>query len=319
MPVQPLITHLYTADPSAHVFDGRIYIYPSHDRETPIPDNDNGDQFDMVDYHVFSLDTIDGPVTDHGVALALEDVPWASKQLWAPDAAYRDGVYYLYFPARDQEGRFRIGVAVSQTPEGPFTAEPEPIAGSYSIDPCCFIDDDGQAYLYFGGIWGGQLQCWESGEFAPAPPEPSGNVPALLPRIALLTEDMRSFSGAVKGLSIVDAEGQPLQADDHERRFFEAAWMHKRDGVYYFSYSTGDTHFLVYATADNPLGPFTYQGRILEPVLGWTTHHSIVEFQGRWYLFYHDSSLSGGKTHLRNVKVTEIFYDADGRIQTVTP
>ncbi len=318
MPDQPLITHLYTADPSAHVFNGRLYLYPSHDRETDVPANDNGDQYDMADYHVFSLDSVDGPVTDHGVALALEDIPWASRQLWAPDAAMKEGVTYLYFPARDREGIFRIGVAVGSAPEGPFTPEPEPIPGSYSIDPCCFVDEDGQAYLYFGGIWGGQLQCWESGRFDPAGGGPSGDVPALMPRVARLAEDMRSFAGDVMPLQILDAEGRPLRADDHERRFFEAAWMHRRDGLYYFSYSTGDTHALVYATGDNPLGPFTYRGRILEPVIGWTTHHSIVEFRGRWYLFYHDASLSGGRSHLRCVKVAELFYGADGSILPVT-
>lgn len=311
---QPLITHLFTADPSAHVFNGRLYIYPSHDRETHIEANDNGDQYDMADYHVFSLDAIGGPVTDHGVALALEDVPWASRQLWAPDAAEKKGTYYLYFPARDKDGIFRIGVAVSSVPEGPFTPQPEPISGSFSIDPCSFVDEDGQAYLYFGGIWGGQLQCWSSDRFDLEGKEPSGDVPALLPRVARLSEDMLSFAGEVMPVSILDAEGQPLGADDHERRFFEAAWMHKKDGLYYFSYSTGNTHYLAYATGDNPLGPFTYRGRILEPVLGWTTHHSIVEFQGKWYLFYHDASLSGGKSHLRSVKVAELTYGPDGTI-----
>jgi hypothetical protein len=314
---RPLVSHIFTADPSAHVFNGRIYVYPSHDRETDIPDNDNGDQYDMVDYHVLSLDSADGPVTDHGVALALEDVPWASRQLWAPDAAVKDGTYYLYFPARDQDGIFRVGVAVAAAPEGPFTPDPEPISGSYSIDPCSFVDD-GQAYLYFGGLWGGQLQCWSSGRFEPEGKEPAGDVPALMPRVARLGGDMRSLAGEVMPLAILDSDGQPLRADDRERRFFEAAWMHKRDGVYYFSYSTGDTHRLVYATGDNPLGPFTYRGRILEPVIGWTTHHSIVEFQGKWYLFYHDASLSGGKNHLRCVKVAELFYAPDGAILPVT-
>ena len=317
MTVAPLITHLYTADPSAHVFEGRLYLYPSHDRETDIPANDNGDQYDMTDYHVFSMDAIGGKVTDHGIALALEQIPWASKQLWAPDAAMKYGSYYLYFPARDRVGIFRIGVAVSSAPEGPFTPEPEPIAGSYSIDPCCFVDEDGQSYLYFGGIWGGQLQCWQSGAFDPTGREPSGDGPALMPRVARLGDDMRSFAGDVQEVSLLDADGTPLKASDHDRRFFEAAWVHRRGDLYYFSYSTGDTHFLVYATGDNPLGPFTYRGRILEPVLGWTTHHSIVEFQGRWYLFYHDASLSGGQNHLRSVKVTEIFYAPDGSILPV--
>ena len=316
---QPLITHLYTADPSAHVFHGRIYLYPSHDRETTITANDNGDQYDMADYHVFSLPSPGGTVTDHGVALALEDIPWAARQLWAPDAAVRNDTYYLYFPARDRQGIFRIGVAVSLVPEGPFTADPEPIAGSYSIDPCCFIDDDGQAYLYFGGLWGGQLQCWETGSFDPGGTEPTGATSALRPRVVHLAGDMRSFEGEILPVSILDSEGQLLRADDHERRFFEAAWVHKRNGLYYFSYSTGDTHFLVYATSDSPLGPFTYRGRILEPVIGWTTHHSIVEFRGKWYLFCHDASLSGGLSHLRCVKVMEITYSADGAIWPAGP
>lgn len=160
----PLIDHIYTADPSAHVFNGKLYIYPSHDIPTDIQDNDNGDQYAMNDYHVFSLDEMGGPVTDHGTVLKAADVPWVSKQMWAPDAAYKNGKYYLYFPARDHEGVMRIGVAVGDKPEGPFTADPEPIPNSYSIDPACFVDDDGSAYLYFGGIWGGQLQCWKNGK-----------------------------------------------------------------------------------------------------------------------------------------------------------
>ena len=181
------------------------------------------------------------------------------------------------------------------------------------------VDDNEQAYLYFGGIWGGQLQCWTCGSFDPKGREPTGDVSALMPRVARLSADMRSFSGEVMTLSILDAEGRPLRADDHDRRFFEAAWMHKRDGIYYFSYSTGDTHYLAYATGDSPVGPFTYRGRILEPVIGWTTHHSIVEFQGKWYLFYHDASLSGGKSHLRCVKVKELAYNEAGAIQTLVP
>lgn len=318
---QPLVTHIYTADPSAHVFNGKIYVYPSHDVKTDIQDNDNGDQYAMADYHVLSLPEIGGPVTDHGVVLSLRQIPWASKQLWAPDAAFKDGKYYLYFPARDQEGVFRIGVAVGDKPEGPFSPEPEPIAGSYSIDPASFVDEDGEAYLYFGGIWGGQLQCWSSGAYEAdkyqvnGSMEPVGDVPALQPRVAKLNTDMKSFASPVQNLAILDIDGQPLKAHDHDRRFFEAAWMHKYNGRYYFSYSTGDTHFLCYAIGNNPLGPFTYGGRILEPVLGWTTHHSIVEFGERWWLFYHDTTLSGGHNHLRCVKVKEIFYDADGQIR----
>lgn len=314
---QPLISHLYTADPSAHVFEGKIYIYPSHDRDSGIPRDDEGAHFDMVDYHIFSLDEVGGKVTDHGVALDLKDIPWASKQLWAPDAAFKDGTYYLYFPARDKSGVFRIGVATSQRPEGPFKAEPEPIKGTYSIDPCCLMDHDGQAYLYFGGIWGGQLQKWRTGIFNPNGTEPADQEPAIGPRVAKLNPDMKTFAEPVREIVIQDEKGQPLRAGDHDRRYFEGPWCHKYNGLYYLSWSTGNTHYLVYATSKNPYGPFTYQGRFLEPVVGWTTHHSIVEFKGKWYLFHHDSTLSGGETHLRCVKVKELVYDAQGRIKVL--
>jgi hypothetical protein len=127
---------------------------------------------------------------------------------------------------------------------------------------------------------------------------------------------MLEFAEAPRDLVILDKSGQPLKAGDHDRRFFEASWMHKYNGKYYFSYSTGDTHNIVYAIGDNPYGPFTYKGVILAPVEGWTNHHSIIEKDGKWYLFYHDIQLSG-KTHLRNVKVTELKYNPDGSIQTI--
>jgi len=270
----------------------------------------------MVDYHVFSMESIDGQVKDHGAVLTLEDIPWAERQLWAPDAAEKDGIYYFYFPAKDADGIFRIGVASGPSPSGPFTAEKKPIDGSYSIDPCSFVDTDGTAYLYFGGIWGGQLQNWQTGSHDANGAEPADSEAAIMPRVAKLGASMKSFTGDIKEVQLLDADGTPLRAGDHERRFFEGPWLHKRNDVYYFSYSTGDTHYLAYATGDNPLGPFTYQGRILEPVLGWTTHHSIVEFANRWYLFYHDASLSNGVNHLRCVKVKELYYDDADRMHT---
>lgn len=315
---QPLVSHIYTADPSAHVFNGKIYIYPSHDIEAGIPFNDNGDHFGMEDYHVLSMDNPDGAATDHGVALHVKDVPWAERQMWAPDAAYKDGKYYLYFPAKRADGIFQIGVAVGDQPQGPFVPEPTAIEGSYSIDPAVF-EDQGEHYMYFGGIWGGQLQKYRNNEYGAANEEPADDQPALTARVARLTADMKQFAEAPRDVVILDEHGQPLLAGDHERRYFEGPWMHKYKGKYYFSYSTGNTHFLCYAVGDNPYGPFTYQGKILTPVIGWTTHHSIVEFEGRWFLYYHDSSLSKGITHLRSVKVTELHYDEDGRIKTIDP
>ena len=314
---QPLVSHIYTADPSVHVFNGRIYIYPSHDTATGIKEDDLGSHFDMRDYHIISMDSIGGAVTDHGVALDIKDVPWSGRQMWAPDAAFANSTYYFYFPVKDKQDVFRIGVATSSKPEGPFTAEKEPINGSYSIDPCVFKDDDGTFYMYFGGIWGGQLQKWNNNKYDPAgkPRQPAEQ--AILPRVAKLQANMKNFAEPVKEIKIVDKDGKLFTEKDNDKRFFEAAWMHKYKGKYYFSYSTGDTHFINYEIGDNPYGPFTYQGVILNPVEGWTNHHSIIEFNGKWYLFYHDVQLSG-KTHLRNVKVTELKYNDDGTIQTET-
>lgn len=316
---QPLVTHIYTADPSAHVFDGAIYIYPSHDIDGGVPFNDNGDHFCMEDYHVFRMSSPASEAVDCGVAMRVKDVAWAERQLWAPDAACKDGRYYLYFPAKRADGKFQIGVAVADRPEGPFKPEPEAIQGSYSIDPAVYEDDDGAHYLYFGGIWGGQLQKYRDNAYAEPHEEPPAGEPALGPRIARLGDDMKQLAEAPREIRILDESGQPLLAGDHARRYFEAPWMHKYQDTYYLSYSTGDTHLLCYATGDNPYGPFTYRGQILSEVVGWTTHHSICKFAGQWYLFYHDSMLSGGVTHLRSVKMTKLHHDEHGDIMRIDP
>lgn len=314
---QPLVTHIYTADPSAHVFNGRIYVYPSHDTATGTPEDDMGSHFDMRDYHILSMDSVGGRVTDHGVGLDVKNIPWAGRQLWAPDAAFANNTYYLYFPVKNKRDVFQIGVATSSKPEGPFVAEKEPIRGSYSIDPCVFKDDDGSHYMYFGGIWGGQLQRWTNNQYDSTRGNRKADEMAILPRMAKLTAGMKSFAGPVKEVKVVDEKGNLFKESNSDKRFFEAAWMHKYNGKYYFSYSTGDTHNLCYAIGDSPYGPFAYKGVLLKPVDGWTSHHSVIQQNGRWWLFYHDVQLSG-KTHLRNVKATELHYNPDGTIQTIT-
>jgi len=313
---QPLVSEVFTADPSAHVFNGKLYIYPSHDIDAGVPADDLGSHFAMRDYRVFSLDKVGGKPVDHGVALDIKDVPWAGRQMWAPDAAERNGRYYLYFPVKDKKDVFRIGVAIGSTPAGPFKAEPQPIDGSFSIDPAVFKDSDGRFYMYFGGIWGGQLQRWAGGSYTPKDAYPANDRPALSAKVARLSDNMTSFAESPRDVVVQDEAGKPLTAGDNRRRFFEASWLHKVKDTYYFSYSTGDTHFIAYATSKSPYGPFTYRGTILEPVLGWTNHHSIVEFQGKWYLFYHDAQISG-QTHLRNIKVTELKHRDDGSIETI--
>ena len=332
----------YMADPAANVFNDRLYIYPSHDWDSGECFDDDGGHFQMKDYHVLSMDDVmEGEVTDHGVILDVKDVPWAEKQLWDSDVVEKDGKYYLIFSAKDYNGAFHLGVAVADRPEGPFVAEPQPIRGAMSIDPCVFKDDDGEIYCYYGGLWGGQLQ-WhmplaapfapvgqKEGEEAPAgmvdighAPDrktemwASADAPALPSFVARMSGDVKQFVEAPRPVVILDKDGQPLRAGD-PHRFFEASWMHKMNGKYYFSYSTGDSHFLCYATGDNPYGPFTYQGVILEPVVGWTTHHSIAQYKGKWYLFHHDCVPSNDTTWLRSLKVMPLDIDEDGNIKTM--
>jgi hypothetical protein len=280
----PIIKHIFTADPSAHLFEGKVFIYPSHDQDKP-------DWFNMVDYHVFSsTNLVDW--TDHGVALHVKDVPWAKEYMWAPDCAYKDGTYFFYFPARDKAGEFRIGVATSTSPAGPFKPEPKPIEGSFSIDPSVFIDEDGVAYMYFGGL----------GEHGKAES----------PMVARMKDNMKEFA----------EEPKRIQGADF---FFEGAWMNKINDTYYLSYSTGNMNkdykpsAIAYATSDSPYGPFKYQGVILKSVGIWTNHHSIININGDWYLFYHNGALPGGGQHKRSVCVDRLYFNPDGTIQMVEP
>ena len=164
---------------------------------------------------------------------------------------------------------------------------------------------------------GGQLQRYRNNKAQEVGVLPADNEPALYAKVAKLSGDMLEFAETPKDVIILDENGEPLKQGDTERRFFEASWMHKYNGKYYFSYSTGDSHLLCYAVGDNPYGPFTYQGVILTPVVGWTTHHSIVEFEGKWYLFHHDCVPSNNITWLRSMKVVELEYDENGKIITI--
>ena len=322
----------YMADPSANVFNDRLYIYPSHDRDSGEAFDDDGGHFQMRDYHVLSLDDVaNGEITDHGVILDVDQVEWAEKQMWDNDVIEKNGKYYLVFSAKDYNGVFHLGVAVADKPEGPFIPEPYPIRGSFSIDPCLFKDDDGTIYCYYGGLWGGQLQWYgltpqasaneEGVVMGPAPdkktpmflPADSPAVPSLM---AKMSNDMLQFAEAPHPVVILDENGEPLKAGD-PNRFFEASWMHKHNGKYYFSYSTGDSHYLCYAIGDSPYGPFTFKGVILDPVVGWTTHHSIVKFKDEWFLFYHDCVPSNDTTWLRSLKVQKLYYNDDGTIKKV--
>lgn len=306
----------YMADPSVHVFNDKLYIYPSHDWDSGAAFDDDGGHFEMKDYHALTLTDIENEeATDCGKILDLQDIPWAGRQLWDNDVVEKDGKYYLIFSAKDKNDVFHLGVAVADRPEGPFKPQADHIRGSYSIDPCVFKDDDGSIYVYFGGLWGGQLQRYKDNKAMGKEYLPEGDEPALPSRVVKMTDDVLQFAEEPKPVLVVDENGKPLTASD-PHRFFEASWMHKFNGKYYFSYSTGDSHLLCYAVGDNPYGPFTYKGVVLGPVVGWTTHHSIVEYKGKWYLFHHDCVPSNDVTWLRSLKVLELDVNEEGEIKT---
>ncbi len=280
----PLVTHIYTADPTARVFNDTLYIYPSHDiKEHSGLHGSNG--YMMEDYHVFSTTDLMN-FTDHGVILSQTDVPYVdnnSYAMWAPDCIERDGKYYFYFP-----GNFHIGVAISDSPTGPFIPDPNPIdkiGTKETIDPNCFIDDDGQAYLYYGAM---------------------DNM-----RVLKLNDDMRTPAGEVHKI-----EGLPSD-------YKEGPFMFKRNGVYYYTFPLDETKIgeaICYATGTSPMGPFEYQGIIMDHWTDncWTNHHSIVEYRGQWYMFYHHHDLTGDQT-LRSMRAEKLYFNEDGTIQKVIP
>ena len=199
--------------------------------------------------------------------------------MWAPDAAEKGGRYYLYFPVKDKQDVFRIGAAVGTAPQGPFKAQPEPIKGTYSIDPAVFKDTDGQHY-YFGGIWGGQLQRWASGSYVPKDVYPSKDQLALSAKVARLERGHDQPRGVATRRRPARRERKPLAVTT-------AGASSKRHGC------TVQRHVLLLLDrrhpqhhvrdGRSPYGPFTVRGKVLEPVLGWTNHHSIVEFKGKWH------------------------------------
>lgn len=282
----PIIRDQFTADPTARVFDGRMYLYPSHDIHSPV--DKLKDWFCMEDYHVFSSDNLTD-WKDHGVILTQNRIPWVKKDsyaMWAPDCVEKDGKYYFYFPAAPEgaEKGFAIGVAVADTPTGPFRPQFRPIEGVTGIDPCVLVDDDGKSYIYWSGMG---------------------------LSVAPLSDDMLHLSG-----SPVRIEGLP-------EGFKEGPFAFKREGIYYltFPWVRDKTETLAYAMSDSPTGPFEFKGIIMDesPTGCWTNHHSLVEKDGQWYLFYHHNDYSPEMDKRRSVRIDTIGFNADGTIRKVTP
>ncbi len=277
----PIIKGTFTADPSAHVFNGRVYVYPSHDIPAPA-DYNRKDWFCMADYHVYSSDDL-VHWTDHGVIVDQATVPWLgnkkSYSMWAPDCNYKNGKYYFYFPANNA-----IGVAIADKPEGPFVHQPTAIRGAGGIDPCIFIDDDGTPYLVWSGMG---LQ------------------------VCKLKDNMVELDGASSRVNDIPrgmTEG-PFMFKRKGIYYMTFPWVEK------------ERETLAYCTSDSPMGPWKFRGKFMEQseTVCWTNHHSFIEFKGQWYLFYHHNDYSPYFDKNRSVCIDKVEFNEDGTIAMVKP
>ena len=294
----PIIRDQFTADPTARVFNNKVYLYPSHDIVPPV--GQRQDWFCMEDYHVFSSENLTD-WTDHGVIITQNKVPWVrpdSYSMWAPDCVERNGKYYFYFPSAPKDGRgFGIGVAVADRPEGPFICEPEPIKGISGIDPCVLQASDGNAYIFWG----------------------AGRCAKLKPNMKELADDTPKEK--VKfGNREFEMYGVNCLKDLPNRQA-EGPFAFEYNGNYYLTYPyvKENTEVLGYAMSKNPMGPYEYKGLIMpEHENGcWTNHHSIINYKGQWYLFYHQNAFSPRDDKRRSVQIDKLFFNPDGTIKEV--
>ncbi len=296
----PIISGQFTADPTARVFNNKVYLYPSHDILPP--EGTRQDWFSMEDYHVFSSEDL---VTwqDHGVIVTQNKVPWVrpnSYSMWAPDCVYRNGKYYFYFPSSPKQGGgFGVGVAIADNPEGPFIPEPEPIKGINGIDPCVLLASDGNAYIFWG----------------------AGRCAKLKDNMKELADD--NPKEVVKwGNREMESIGVNCLKDLPNRQA-EGPFAFEYNGNYYLTYPyvRENTEVLAYAMSKNPMGPYEYKGLIMaEHANGcWTNHHSIVNYKDQWYLFYHHNAYSPNDDKRRSVQIEKLYFNPDGTIQEVKP
>ena len=299
MAQNPIIRDQFSADPTARVFNNKVYLYPSHDIFPPA--GQRQDWFCMEDYHVFSSENLTD-WTDHGMIVTQNKVPWVrpnSYSMWAPDCVYRNGKYYFYFPSAPAAGRggFAVGVAIADRPEGPFIPEPEPIKGINGIDPCVLQASDGNAYIFWG----------------------NGRCAKLKPNMKELADDnpkstVKFGNREMEMVGVNCLEGLP-------NRQAEGPFAFEYNGNYYLTYPyvRENTEVLGYAMSKNPMGPYEYKGLIMaeQPNGCWTNHHSIINYKGQWYLFYHHNYLSPKDDKRRSACIEKLFFNADGTIQEV--
>ncbi len=296
----PIIRDQFSADPTARVFNNKVYVYPSHDIVPP--EGQRQDWFCMEDYHVFSSENLTD-WTDHGVIVTQNKVPWVrpdSYSMWAPDCVERNGKYYFYFPSAPKAGMgFGVGVAIAESPEGPFVCEPEPIKGINGIDPCVLLASDGNAYIFWGNGRCAKLKD-NMKELADDTPKE---------KVKWGEREFEMYGvNCLKGLPSRQAEGP---------------FVFEYNGNYYLTYPyvRENTEVLGYAMSKNPMGPYEYKGLIMaEHENGcWTNHHSIIYYKGQWYLFYHHNDFSPRDDKRRSVCIEKLYFNADGTIKEVKP
>lgn len=308
----PIISGQFTADPTVRLFDGRLYLYPSHDIHPSVNPIQQQDWFCMADYHCFSTNDLTH-WSDHGCILDQKDVPWGNPSaysMWAPDCVQgKDGRYYLFFPdaVQGEQRGFGIGVAIGEHPYGPFVAEPRPLEGVAGIDPCVLQTSTGENYLFWGG---GVLR-----------------VAKLNPNLlSLADEELEHPQASVHGFKLYGQEVQGLPEG-----FKEGPFAFERNGKFYLTFpwvrgkkkkaTDNPTETLAYAMSDSPTGPYTFKGVIMaeSPTGCWTNHHSIVEYEGQWYLFYHHNDYSPQFDKNRSVCCDSLFFNEDGTIRPIGP
>ncbi len=289
----PIVKTLYTADPAPMVYNGRVYLYTGHD------ENSAATSYLMKDYRCFSsADMVNW--TDHGAVLSVTAFKWASQadNANAAQVIYRNGKFYYYVSVLDVGGGgIAIGVAVATSPTGPFTdALGKPLI-TYNmtnffgyathtwrnLDPTVFIDDDGQAYLY----WGNNACYWVK-----------------------LNSDMISLKGSINYI--------PLTTQAFGQDYEEAPWIYKRSGLYYLVFAAGFPEWIAYSTSSSLAGPWTYRGVIM-PKQGTcsTNHPGVIDFNGHSFFFYHNAALPGGNSYHRSVCIEEFKYNSDGTFPTM--
>lgn len=298
----PVIQTHFTPDPAPMLYKNKMYVYTGDD----IP---GYDFYYMTKWRVYSSDDMVN-WTDHGSPLSLESFGWARDRAWAAQCIERNGKFYWYICVQTVDNNMAIGVAVSDGPTGPFKdalGKPLVTTGTWdNIDPTVFIDDDGQAYLY----WGNSKLFYVK-----------------------LNKDMVSYEGKITEIpQSVEAFGglrRPGRSDEVLQKqeqfkdvFVEGPWFYKRNKQYYMMYAgmTDRTECLSYSISDSPTGPWKYQGKIMtdQPTNSFTNHGGIIDYKGKSYLFYHTGLLPKGGSYGRSTAIEEFKYNTDGSIPKIT-